>query len=269
MMNVCDGLPVMHPLIKPKLVVDYDKEMAFKGRCEYATEHEWIEDHLNFVLNNPRLVEDSGKVRESSKLAESSLKFDEYVYCDYFKPLARLESYQHLHKYPSVRIADDDRDNKDLNEKGEWVYTLTTKPYQLPNSERRILKIGLTTNGIKERWGSYQSGVYTNRLQELEASKNKKKGKANCSITNFHVLHTVLHLIHHNNLVEICGYKLPVVPVIIPMYGADRRVLASVSREFESEAIRAYDDQIRDLGITSPLPTNRKDGAKKKMKVVV
>jgi hypothetical protein len=104
----------------------------------------------------------------------------------------------------------------------QWIYILTI------NS--RIVKIGGTRNGLKQRTGSYLCGHHT--------EDRGLSGK--CSVTNAYLYNTLDHYIRNGSQVKMYGYRIPSVQVTVDIWGSSKVIEAQVYNAFESRAIDSY-----------------------------
>jgi hypothetical protein len=113
--------------------------------------------------------------------------------------------------------------NQDWSDKiAQWIYILTIN--------NRIVKIGGTRNGLKQRTGSYLCGHHT----------EDRGGSGKCSVTNAYLYNTLDYYIRNGSQVKMYGYRIPSVQVTIDIWGSNTNVEAQVYNAFESKAMNAY-----------------------------
>jgi dimeric dUTPase (all-alpha-NTP-PPase superfamily) len=102
-------------------------------------------------------------------------------------------------------------------EKAEWLYIITING--------RIVKLGGTRTGLKNRAASYLCGHHT-----------RDRGKSgDCSKTNAFVYNTVLFYLSLGCHVEMYGYKLPIANHSIDIFGETENVSVQTYHVYESK----------------------------------
>lgn len=104
----------------------------------------------------------------------------------------------------------------------QWIYILTIGG--------KIVKIGGTRTGLKDRTGSYLCGHHT--------ADRGKSGK--CSVTNAHVYNTLDNYIELGYVVEMYAYKIPRRTVTLSIWGRDTIVDPQVYTAYETGALKKY-----------------------------
>lgn len=114
-------------------------------------------------------------------------------------------------------------DNKLWSENIEQIYTIV--------KDGKIIKIGGTRNGMKNRWGSYLCGHHV-----LERGKSGKM-----SVTNAHLYHSIeKDLLETESKYEFYTWTLPVVEHIITILGEETKVVSQTYHAYESCCIKKY-----------------------------
>ncbi len=111
---------------------------------------------------------------------------------------------------------------KDWNERSQWIYILTI--------DNRIVKIGGTRTGLKERTVSYLCGHHT----------IDRGGSGKCSVTNAYLYNTLDYYIKNGHDVKMYGSRIPSTPVHVDIWGEKVVVEAQIYNAFESRAINIY-----------------------------
>lgn len=119
------------------------------------------------------------------------------------------------------------------NRKTEWLYLLTING--------RIVKIGGTRAGLKERVGSYLCGHHI-----------AERGKSgDCSKTNGFIYNTFLFYLEQGCKMEMYGYELPKTEAIIDIFGVKKTITVQTYHTYESVFLQDYKKTYRDFPILS------------------
>jgi hypothetical protein len=108
----------------------------------------------------------------------------------------------------------------------EWIYIFVING--------RIVKIGGTRDGIKNRFGSYLCGHH---IQE-----RGKSGKA--SETNKYIYNTLLFYLECGCEISIYGYKLPVEEITRDVFSREIKIRVQTYHSYESVLIEEFRKQI-------------------------
>ena len=104
----------------------------------------------------------------------------------------------------------------EFNQNAEWIYIITIN--------NRIVKLGGTRTGLKQRAASYLCGHHTT-----------ERGKSgDCSKTNGYVYNTLLFYLTLGCEVSLYGYKLPVVHSSIDIFNNTVPILVQTYHKYES-----------------------------------
>jgi len=156
--------------------------------------------------------------------------FEEYNKKVYFTPIADITLDNEINtsgkktglKKRNTLIKLENFDKKLIEEKTEWLYILTING--------RIVKIGGTRDGIKNRFGSYLCGHHIPERQ--------KSGKA--SETNKYIYNTLYFYLLNKCNIKLYGYKLPQEHIIGSAFGDDVDIRAQTYHIYESILISEY-----------------------------
>lgn len=119
-----------------------------------------------------------------------------------------------------------DNFNKSLiDKKKEWIYIIVVN--------NRIVKIGGTRSGIKDRFGSYLCGHHI--------AERKKSGKA--SETNKYVYNTLYFYLDLGCEVKLYGYELPVEEITRIVFGKETKIRVQTYHSYESVLIDEFKKQ--------------------------
>lgn len=119
-----------------------------------------------------------------------------------------------------------DNFNKSLiDKKKEWLYIIVVN--------NRIVKIGGTRSGIKDRFGSYLCGHHI--------AERKKSGKA--SETNKYVYNTLYFYLDLGCEVKLYGYELPVEEITRIVFGKETKIRVQTYHSYESVLIDEFKKQ--------------------------
>lgn len=117
--------------------------------------------------------------------------------------------------------------------KAEWLYLLVIND--------RIVKIGGTRTGIKNRVSSYLCGHY---IQE--------RGKSgDCSKTNGFIYNTFEFYLNLGCKIQMFGYELPRTEVSIEIFGVETKIVAQTYHAYESSFMEDYKKNYREYPILS------------------
>ena len=103
-----------------------------------------------------------------------------------------------------------------IEEKKEWIYIITIN--------NRIVKIGGTRDGIKNRFGSYLCGHHI--------PERNKSGKA--SETNKYIYNTLYFYLLNGCDIKLYGYELPQEHITRSMFGKDVKIRVQTYHSYES-----------------------------------
>lgn len=105
-------------------------------------------------------------------------------------------------------------------EQKEWLYLIAYS--------KKVVKIGMTSSGLKSRYSSYNCGT------------KKAMIKGSCATTNFVVTQANYLAIRKNLNVEIFAYEIPENWTNTVIFGKKQRVLNKVAHKYESTLIDLY-----------------------------
>ena len=119
-----------------------------------------------------------------------------------------------------------DNFNKELvDKKKEWLYIIVIN--------NRIVKIGGTRSGIKDRFGSYLCGHHI--------TERNKSGKA--SETNKYVYNTIYFYLGLDCNIKLYGYELPVEEITRNVFGKETKIRVQTYHSYESVLIDEFKKQ--------------------------
>jgi hypothetical protein len=119
-----------------------------------------------------------------------------------------------------------DNFNKELiDKKKEWLYIIVIN--------KRIVKIGGTRSGIKERFGSYLCGHHI--------AERNKSGKA--SETNKYVYNTLYFYLEQGCEIKLYGFELPVEEITRIVFGKETKIRVQTYHSYESVLIDEFKKQ--------------------------
>ena len=119
-----------------------------------------------------------------------------------------------------------DNFNKELiDKKKEWLYIIVVN--------NRIVKIGGTRSGIKDRFGSYLCGHHI--------TERNKSGKA--SETNKYVYNTIYFYLGLDCDIKLYGYELPVEEITRNVFGKETKIRVQTYHSYESVLIDEFKKQ--------------------------
>lgn len=104
----------------------------------------------------------------------------------------------------------------------EWLYLLVI--------DGRVVKIGGTRDGLKNRFGSYLCGHHT----------PDRGGSGKCSVTNAFIYNTLEHNLRQGLGVEMYGYKLPGAVVTQNILGEEVTFSVQTFHKYESKFLLAF-----------------------------
>lgn len=115
---------------------------------------------------------------------------------------------------------------KEWKEKDEWVYLFVMND--------KIIKIGGSRVGLKERVGSYLCGHHT----------RERGGSGKMSVTNAFIYNTFEFYLKQGYRLEMYGYKIPTAYTHIDLFGKTLKVPAQVFHIYEAEVLSVYKKQV-------------------------
>ena len=119
-------------------------------------------------------------------------------------------------------------DNQDWNTKCEIIYAIVR--------DGKIMKLGGTRTGMKERWASYKCGHYV-------SERNKKDGSpypGKMSVTNAFLYHTIEDGLLRGEDWKFYIWKLPIVQVTVDILGTPTTVIAQTYHAYESKIMQRF-----------------------------
>ena len=171
-----------------------------------------IDDQLT-MIDLQALVPD----HNFEKVAECKLNIAEYFPSN--KRLYLTEGSEFDGKLVDYQVGTKFKKKWDEVEK-EWVYTIVYNG--------RVLKIGMTSSGLKSRFGSYNTGT------------KKAMIKGSCATTNFVITQCNYLALLKNIKVEVFAYEIPSVWTTQIIFGRETQVLNKVAHKYESVLIDIY-----------------------------
>ena len=122
-------------------------------------------------------------------------------------------------------------DANDYKKKTEWLYLFLIN--------NRIVKIGGTRTGLKERTGSYLCGHHV-----------EERGKSgDCSKTNGFIYNTFEFYLNLGCKMQMYAYELPKTEFNIEILGKDTKVKAQTYHAYESAFIKDYEQNYKEKPI--------------------
>jgi len=112
-----------------------------------------------------------------------------------------------------------------IAKKKEWIYLILVN--------NRIVKIGGTRSGIKDRFGSYLCGHHT--------EERGKSGKA--SETNKYVYNTLLFYLELGCDIKLYGYELPTEEITRNVFGKEIKIHVQTFHSYESVLMDQFKKQ--------------------------
>ena len=111
---------------------------------------------------------------------------------------------------------------EEFSNRNEWIYLFLIN--------NRIVKIGGTRTGIKNRWLSYLSGHHT-----IERGKS-----GDCSKTNSFIYNTFEFYLHLDCKIEMYGYELPKKELEIELLDIKHMIIPQTYHAYESLFLQDY-----------------------------
>ncbi len=195
-------------------------------------------------LENINDLYNSSLIKKWIKLIpiDKTLPLNEYIRKDYFIPIADVildnefsnSGEKQGNKKRNTLIQFIPLITKEeFKKKSEWLYLFVIN--------NRIIKIGETRNGIKERITSYLCGHHI-----------KERGKSgDCSKTNAFIYNTFEFYLNLGCKIEMYGYKLPKKEIKINIFGEERIITAQTYHAYESIFLEEYKRNYNDYPILS------------------
>ena len=120
-------------------------------------------------------------------------------------------------------------DHEDWNQKVEIIYAIV--------SNGKIMKLGGTRNGMKNRFGSYKCGhCVPQRIQK----KNGQPFPGKMSVTNAFLYHTIEDGLLRGEDWKFYIWKLPTVQVTVDILGTPTVVIAQTYHAYESKLMQKF-----------------------------
>lgn len=164
----------------------------------------------------------------------NTVLFDEYNNKEYFIPVADIvlddESFTNGKKKGEKKrntlIQFIPKISKTLfSKRNEWLYIIVING--------RVVKLGGTRTGLKDRCGSYLCGHHI-----------KERGKSgDCSKTNGFLYNTIFFYLKLGCKVEMYGYELPVTESLVLILNKERKIITQTYHTYESIFIKDYNEQ--------------------------
>jgi len=199
------------------------------------------ETKTDSINNDISGIENIKEIHEASPIKkwikpipkDKCILFEEYNKKSYFMPIADITLDNEINtsgkktglKKRNTLIKLENFDKKLIEEKTEWLYILTING--------RIVKIGGTRDGIKNRFGSYLCGHHI--------PERKKSGKA--SETNKYIYNTLYFYLENGCNIKLYGYKLPQEHITRSMFGKDVKIRVQTYHSYESILMDEYKAQ--------------------------
>lgn len=162
---------------------------------------------------------------------DKTSSYSEYVRKNDFKLVANIELDNEIHtsgknngkkKRNTLIIFKPTIDKEEFNNKTEWIYIFTIND--------RIVKIGGTRTGLKERAVSYLCGHHI-----------AERGKSgDCSKTNGFIYNTFEFYLHLDCTIQMYAYQLPKTQFEIEIFGEKTMVTAQTYHAYESRYLEDY-----------------------------
>ncbi len=203
---------------------------TFQNLCKLFDIYDKNKEIIDYYNNSP--------LKKWIKLIpfDNNIIFNEYDNKKYFKKVAdvildnELDSYgkkkrNTYFKFCSVIS------KTEFEEKKEWLYLITVN--------NRIVKIGGTRTGLKERCNSYLCGHHTR--------ENKKSGY--CSNTNAFVYNTIYFYLILGFSVKLYGYQLPLKEIQENILGEKIKILIQTFHSYESVFLKSYKNKYNNYPI--------------------
>jgi hypothetical protein len=154
---------------------------------------------------------------------ENELSFNEFLLQENFIKVANVKLDDSKRK---TIIKFENIIEKNLwNSKCEWLYIFTIN--------NKIVKIGGTRNGLKERTNSYLCGHYTLH----------RNGKNKCSQTNAYIYNTFEYHLLKKDDIEMYAYKIQETILKKVIFDKEVSIQAQTFHAYESIALDKYKEQ--------------------------
>ena len=119
-------------------------------------------------------------------------------------------------------------DHPDWNINCEIIYAIVRNG--------KIMKLGGTRTGMKDRWGSYKCGHCVPQRNKLDGSPYPGK----MSVTNAHLYHTIEDGLLRGEDWKFYIWKLPTVQVTVDILGESTTVIAQTYHAYESKIMQKF-----------------------------
>ena len=119
-------------------------------------------------------------------------------------------------------------DHQDWNTKCEGIYAIVRNG--------KIMKLGGTRTGMKDRWGSYLCGHYVPQRTKKDGSPYPGK----MSVTNAFLYHTIEDGLLRGEDWKFYLWKLPTVQVTVDILGEPTIVIAQTYHAYESKIMQKF-----------------------------
>lgn len=96
----------------------------------------------------------------------------------------------------------------------------------------KIVKIGQTSNTLKDRFGSYACGT----------REYRKRGT--CSVTNYHLMESAYAVMKNGGKVEVYSYTIPMITKTINVFGEEKEIMCKVAHEYENALLNLYKEKV-------------------------
>ena len=164
----------------------------------------------------------------------NTVLFDEYNNKEYFIPVAGIvldnefftNGKKKGEKKRNTLIQFIPKISKELfSKKKEWLYIIVING--------RVVKIGGTRTGLKDRCGSYLCGHHI-----------EERGKSgDCSKTNGFLYNTLYFYLQLGCKIEMYGYELPVTESVVLILNKERKITSQTYHTYESIFIKDYNER--------------------------
>tara|TARA_Y100000389_G_scaffold48935_1_gene44501 strand:- start:3338 stop:4123 length:786 start_codon:yes stop_codon:yes gene_type:complete len=134
-------------------------------------------------------------------------------------------------------------DHQDWNTNCEIIYAIVC--------DGKIMKLGGTRTGMKERWGSYKCG-------HCVPERNKKDGSpypGKMSVTNAFLYHTIEDGLLRGEDWKFYIWRLPIVHITVDILGTPTTIIAQTYHAYESKIMQKFSQIAGDI----PLLCNNAD----------
>jgi len=169
-----------------------------------------------------------------------TISFEEYNRKEYFTPIADIildsetvttgKKEGHKKRITIIQFVPK-ISNYEFTKKTEWLYLFVING--------RIVKIGGTRTGIKNRMASYLCGHYT-----------AERGKSgDCSKTNAFIYNTFEFYLSSGCKIEMYGYELPKMEFTIEIFGKEKKITAQTFHAYESTFLDDYKKNYKEYPI--------------------